>query len=993
MKFTILNTKGVLLFILLLVLTLLPLRAQRMNGRQMREVLATSLEPYMSRLCVGKARVKRVIISRQNKTLKIYLNDQASYLPFRKETVKEILVEMRKVLPATYKSYKLLMYAQGQPVQALMPGGLIKKFTTQIKYPLVTPLSRSFTPSKGMLYRHIALWQSHGYYYEQSLSRWEWQRARSFQTVEDLYPQSYVLPFLVPMLENAGANVLLPRERDFQKHEVIVDNDEGIDIKGYAEVFGTKAWQTGEGKGFAHLHSAYDKENPFSEGTYRVIPTTKKGNPSKAIWTIHVPESGDYAVYVAYKSLPNSAEDAHYIVHHKAGKSEFLVNQTMGGGTWIYLGRFSFDSSHKAYVELSNFSMQEKKRVTADAIKVGGGTGNIARYAPGFPAEVSGYPRFTEGARYWLQWAGMPPKVYTPMEGKDDYRDDYKSRAIWVNYLAGGSTVLPDSVGMKVPIDLSFAFHTDAGITPNDSIIGTLGIYCTKDEKHRTNGKYANGASRFLARHLTDYVQSQIVNDIRSLYEPKWSRRGMWNKSYYEARVPQVPAMLLELLSHHNFADMRYGLDPRFRFTVSRAIYKGMLRYFQEQYGQTYVVQPLPVDHFSLQFAAKNQVKLAWRPVIDSLEVTAEPTSYIVYMRKGEQGVFDQGRVVKQPFMTVKQEPGVQYSYKVTAVNAGGQSFPSEVLAAYYAPVSRGKVCIINGFDRISAPDDFVACDSVAGFLDAKDHGVPYKYDISYIGSQYEFDRREKWRDDDATGFGASRANYETRVVAGNTFDYPAMHGRSLAKANYSYVSCSDESVEQGIIDLKDFEAVDFILGKEKEIVMARGCHAAQFKTYTKAMQEKLSTYCEAGGNLFISGAYVASDLWDKPQPIEEDITFAEKVLGYTWRTNQATILGSARCVAIPHKVGATFTGGCTFYDVPNEQSYVVESPDAIEPVKGNKMNYTIMRYNENNLSAAIAYQGDKQRTVVMGFPFEAIKKEADRNRLMREIMAFFTKK
>jgi len=69
------------------------------------------------------------------------------------------------------------------------------------------------------------LWQSHGFYYEPKLTRWEWQRARIFQTVEDLYTQSYVLPFLVPMLENAGANVLMPRERDSQIAEVIVDND------------------------------------------------------------------------------------------------------------------------------------------------------------------------------------------------------------------------------------------------------------------------------------------------------------------------------------------------------------------------------------------------------------------------------------------------------------------------------------------------------------------------------------------------------------------------------------------------------------------------------------------------------------------------------------------------------------------------------------------------------------------------------------------------
>jgi hypothetical protein len=54
---------------------------------------------------------------------------------------------------------------------------------------------------------------------------WEWQRPCLFQTVEDMFTQGFVLPYLVPMLENAGAYVMLPRERDVQTLEVIADND------------------------------------------------------------------------------------------------------------------------------------------------------------------------------------------------------------------------------------------------------------------------------------------------------------------------------------------------------------------------------------------------------------------------------------------------------------------------------------------------------------------------------------------------------------------------------------------------------------------------------------------------------------------------------------------------------------------------------------------------------------------------------------------------
>ena len=116
------------------------------------------------------------------------------------------------------------------------------------------------------------------------------------------------------------------------------------------------------------------------------------------------------------------------------------------------------------------------------------------------------------------------------------------SRAHWVNNLMGGSERLPKEEGKSIPIDMALAFHSDAGVRLNDDIIGTLGIYYTKENK----GRFEGGADRYLSRDLTDVVMTQMVDDIRATVEPNWSRRGMWNRSYYEARVPSVPTMLLE---------------------------------------------------------------------------------------------------------------------------------------------------------------------------------------------------------------------------------------------------------------------------------------------------------------------------------------------------------------------------------------------------------------------------------------------------------------
>ena len=630
-------------------------------------------------------------------------------------------------------------------------------------------------------------------------------------------------------------------------------------------------------------------------------------------------------------------------------------------------------------------------------MKIGGGYGNIARTVcdslrrPGMVChlETSGYPRFCEAARYWLQWAGIPDSVYSDSQGKNDYTDDYKCRGIWVNYLAGGSAVNPTEQGLNIPVDMAFAFHSDAGTTLNDSIIGTLGIYYT----NVYNEEYANGASRYLAHDMTDLIQSNIVRDIRSLYEPDWTRRGMWNQSYYEARVPRVPTMLLELLSHQNFADMRYGLDPRFRFTVSRAIYKGMLQFICSQYHMDYIVQPLPVDNMALKMIGENEIELIWQPVADPLEPTANAEKYIVYTRIGD-GDFDNGVLVDENAYRTALPVGMVCSYKVTAVNKGGESFPSEILSAGRAFNEKGTVLVVNGFDRISAPADFVAPvpgdTLLAGFLDDLDHGVPYLKDISYIGKMKEYRRSIPWMDDDASGFGDSYGNYEDKVIAGNTFDYPSIHGAAILKAGYSFISCSDESVENKTMNLNDYKYVDLILGKECQTKMGRGgVKPLEFKTFSQPMQEAITAYCGQGGNIFVSGAYVGTDLWDnRLAPAQEsDKKFATEVLKYKWRVGQAATEGKVKCVASPFPA---LSGNYTYHNELNADSYVVESPDAIEPAT--KDAYTIMRYSENNLSAGVAYKGD-YKTCILGFPFEALRTTAEREALMSAILTFFNEK
>lgn len=958
-----------------------------------RQKIAATLSRIVSREVAGAGvRVQAVKASRGK--VQIYVSVGLSYYPFREPNTRAMYDSVRAALPQEYRKARIELYTDRHEVSDLIPMACRttvpkrKKerpvpFVNRAGRPLLTRLSTLAPNAQGLAGRHIALWQSHGRYFDQAQNRWRWQRSRLWQTCEDLYTQSYVLPYLVPMLENAGAVVMLPRERDVQKHEMLADNDMPAQ---YSERNGVQPWREG-GTGFAHRRHVYlSGENPFLHGTTRCAATvTDVAAESRAVWSADIPERGEYAVYISYETMPGSADDACYTVHHAGGESRFSVNQTMGGGTWVYLGTFPLDAGRREVVSLTNCSRTAGRTVSADAVKIGGGYGNIARTVcdslrkPGieYAVETSGYPRFCEGARYWLQWAGFSEQVYSPKAGKDDYKEDYMSRAHWVNALMGGSERLRDSVGLGIPVDLALAFHSDAGVRDGDEIVGTLGIFCTRDH----GGAFAGGASRYRSRDLTDLVQTQIVEDIRRTWEPAWNRRGLWNRSYYEARVPGAPTMLLELLSHQNFADMRYGSDPRFKFLVSRAVYKGILRYIASQYGTPYTVQPLPVEAFSMSFAGENEVVLSWVPVVDSLEPTAVPEGYIVYTRVDENG-FDNGRYTAAPRLTVRQEPGRIYSYKVTAVNGGGESFPSETLASCRMPSEKGRLLIINGFDRVGGPLS-VACDTLAGFHTHLDGGVPDRQDIAFIGEQCVFDRRMARSNIDSIALGACLSEYETEVIGGNTFDYPYLHGRSVAAAGYSFCSASVRAVERGETPLTAYTAVDLILGKQRTTTMGRGVLPAEFPAFSPALQKALRGYGDAGGAIFVSGSFVATDLWTGAGASQEGQRFARDVLHYAYGGNDAIRDNRVRVVTSRPEFAR---GEYRYHHILGTGHYVVESPDALEPV--GEGTAAVMRYVGGGGVAAVAcFEGG--RTFVMGFPFEAIVSQGQRDRLMCDVLSF----
>ncbi len=422
---------------------------------------------------------------------------------------------------------------------------------------------------------------------------------------------------------------------------------------------------------------------------------------------------------------------------------------------------------------------------------------------------------------------------------------------------------------------------------------------------------------------------------------------------------------------------MRLGSDPRFKFVVSRAVYKGILRYISSQYGLPYVVQPLPVEAFSACFDASGATLLRWTPTVDSLEVTARPTGYVVYTRV-DGGGFDNGRYVDRPQFAVEQEPGHIYSYRVTAVNAGGESFPSETLAACRVPDERGCVLIVNGFDRVSAP--FASdIDSLTGFRRDIDFGVPDRRDISFIGAQRVFDRALARGTADSCALGACWHDFETEVLGGNTFDYPYLHGGPIAAAGYSFCSTSARAVERGEVAFDDYRTVD--LGSSAAAPHRGGTRCARggVRSISACVAGCLAPLCGAA-----RGAVRLGMLRDE-RPCRRRGGALLRPGGAALRLRRISSR-ARRASADGGRATLLHARGVPHLRHAGRRPLLYGDDRCV--ATGGRGAFSVLRYLDDGRTACVA-SDDAGKSVVLGFPFASLTDRRQRDRLMRDVLRF----
>lgn len=795
----------------------------------------------------------------------------------------------------------------------------------------VRSADKPYSVTNGLAGSHLMVAASHGYY--DNGNSWKWQRPPLYTTMEDLLTQSIVTQYLVPMLENAGAVVYTARERDPNPKAITCSS---ITLQG------------------THKKSVWTKSGKRGNSYHVALACRDSLVQEYAVWKPKIDKQTKAAVYVRYTSLPNSIPDARYTVYHSGGQTSFHVNQKIGSGIWVYLGTFVFGTGKdQCKVTLSNYSNYEGVAV-ADAVRLGGGS-------------KKGVPLYFLGSLYNAQNNGAPDSVIWHYKTAKQYNNDIWSRPVMANYLSGKSATNPADNGLEVPLDLLLNLHTDAGAKSSDSIVGTLGIVSIT----YNNTPLGNGQSRKTLEKFGTSLTDRFTQDLSRYTGREWTNRGLRDGDYCETREADIPSLILEMLSHQNFWDMRYALQPEFRFFMARSIYNSILHYKNK--SKTATVTPLAVKDFAINLKGLDTLQLSWTPQKDIHFNSEPPVGYIVYTATGNNG-FDNGVFVTGTEYSFAARRDILYKFRIAAVNSGGISFPSETLSAHVSSKFKAKqILIVNAFNRISGPQQNIHTNS-AGFDLIDDPGTDYIENRLTSGYQTKFDIAPAEKNagslDDV---GMGNRIYAGSVFSGNTFDYTEIHGRAfLNNGAYTFVSASASAFAKGIVKPEDFYLIDVICGAQRHLPSDTLTHN-DFTLFSQEIVKTIGHYMTlSNSRLLLSGSYIGGELQSSKQ---SQLLATELGIDITQPTRSTGA----------NKVSIKNDKAFKLEEWPSEKVCATTRYNSLMPTSEGEI---IMEFKQSRTGAAITHTNLICRSVTLAFPFENIE-EKSRNIVMKRIIEY----
>lgn len=776
---------------------------------------------------------------------------------------------------------------------------------------LFAAFGSSVQQRQGALTGKIVFMNSgHGWTYDPNY--WRLQRGVGNEMNED-YGNLDQLNFFAQYCFNAGATVVSMRPLGHQTNEVILDNvDPGVTFAG--------SWS--------------DSSQTVFWGSAGAVPyrfaSLSATETATATYTPNIPVAGFYPVYT-WVLVGSDRGDQLYRIRHTGGESQVRIPHHMVGSGWIYLGEYYFNAGvnpASGAVVVSNLrGSAQGSVVIADAIRFGNGMGTVSR-----GGVVSGYPREDENMRYWIQGNLAQGQFTSLYDGSGNDESDSWSAppkvSAYMNREAAG-TVLDR---------IHISFHSNAG-----GGRGTMGLITGDPTPYQADLAYICGKQ----------VNDELVALGSPPLESAWYNRGTgvtYSGGYSEIDGSlfgyEMPATIIEVAFHDNAADAALLRDAKARAAIARASLHGVIKFmnqFDTNNPPPLVFLPEAPTNLRAIAGSNGQISFAWNVPVSS-GGSQNPTNYILYRSTNGFGFGNPISVGNATSYTISNlTAGVDYYFRVTAANAGGESMPSETVGCRAAPTSNApRVLVVNAFDRL-------------------DRSANLRHNVT----------AQNW-----TKPGNSGVIERVYPRWNNAFDYVVAHGKAITAAGWAFDSCQNEAVANNQVALGNYAIV----------IWAAGNEGTADETFSATEQIRVTAYLAAGGALFASGAEIAYDLGRPSGPTTADRNFLQNQL------HAAFSADSSGSYTVTAPGGGIFAGRASgIFDDGTSGIYWVKAPDVLAPVGGSvaALNYS----GGTGGAAALQYDGASGggRVVVLGFPFETITSAARRTEYMTDILNFLS--